>query len=72
MKIKEIKSKKAQKWARINKNNEAEEVKHEIEKGYFGFLWHKSPQKYCFWLLVYTDNPTTEELKKDYPELFKK
>ena len=65
MKIEEIRSKKARKWAKKNKD---------CNSNYLdcAFYWGGTKQGGSFWSYIFDHNPTTKELKKQFPKLFKK
>ena len=68
MEIREIKSKKVRKWAEKNKKKKCDERC--VTTLYF--YWDNSKQGHEFWSYVVDNNPTTKELKKQFPKVFKK
>jgi len=65
MKIEEIRSKKARKWAKKNKDCDNDWLVR-------AFSWEETKQGGEFWYYIEGNNPTTKELKKKFPKLFKK
>jgi len=67
MKIKEIKSKKARKWA-LRRRDGTGNDRNKLARS---FVWSDTKQGYDFWRLIDEINPSTKKLKKRFPHLFK-
>jgi len=77
MKIKDINCEYAKQWALENNQNERlNNACDDFGKGLEAilieaFVWYKSPQRKDFWDYVDCNNPTTEELKEKFPDVYK-